>query len=177
MMQRLRLISGLVLFTYISTHLLNHALGMISVDAAEAGRLWFTGVWRSVPATLVLYSSLTIHLALALWAIYRRGHLRLPGWELVRLALGLCIPPLLFTHVFGTRVQHTVLGLDDTYARQMLIYYWVLNPVLGAEQLALLVVAWTHGWLGIYHWLRAKLLPAGTLPTLRLVGLLVPLFA
>src|SRR4051794_21340975 len=104
MIQRLRLGSGLVLFTYVTTHLLNHALGMISLEAAEAGRWWFTGFWRNPLATLVLYSSLTTHIALALWAIYRRRHLRLPGWELARLTLGLCIPLLLFQHAFGTRV-------------------------------------------------------------------------
>ena len=29
--------SGLILFTYIGAHLLNHALGLISLDVAEAG--------------------------------------------------------------------------------------------------------------------------------------------
>jgi adenylate cyclase len=176
MIQRWRLLTGLVLFTYVTTHLLNHALGMISLDTAEAGRLWFTGFWRFAIPTLVLYASLTVHIALGLWAIYRRRTLRMPRWEIVRLTLGLCIPLLLFTHIFGTRVQHTVLGVNDTYTRQILVY-WVLNPVLGAEQLTLLTVAWAHGWLGVYHWLRAKPLPALALPALRLLGLLVPLFA
>jgi adenylate cyclase len=176
MMQRLRLGSGLVLFTYVTTHLLNHALGMVGLDAAEAGRLWFTGFWRWPLVTLALYSSLTVHIALGLWALYRRRTLRLPRWELVRLTLGLCIPVLLFTHIFGTRVPHSLLGVNDTYTRQMLTY-WVLDPVRGLGQLTLLTIAWTHGWLGVYHWLRAKPLPALTLPTLRLLGLLVPLFA
>lgn len=176
MIQRLRLATGLVLFTYVTTHLLNHALGMVSLDAAEAGRLWFTAFWRWPLATLALYASLTVHIALGLWAIYRRRTLRLPRWELVRLSLGLCIPALLFNHIFGTRVPHSALGLNDTYTRQILTY-WVLDPVRGTEQLALLTIAWTHGWLGVYHWLRAKPLPALALPTLRLVGLLVPLFA
>src|SRR5438552_144510 len=110
MVQRVRLGAGLVLFTYVTTHLLNHSLGMISLGAAEAGRPWFLGFWRSPLVWPVLYASLTLHIALALWAIFRRRHLRLPRWELVRLSLGLCIPVLLFTHIFGTRVQHTVLG-------------------------------------------------------------------
>jgi adenylate cyclase len=176
MIQRLRLVTGLVLFTYVTSHLLNHALGVVSLGTAEAGRLWFLGFWRSPLAAPVLYASLTVHIALGLYAIYRRRHLRLPAWEIVRLTLGLCIPLLLIGHVFGTRVQHMVLGVDDTYARQMLAY-WVRNPVLGAQQVALLTIAWAHGWLGVYHWLRAKPLPILVLPTLRLLGLLVPLFA
>src|SRR4051794_1655647 len=62
MIQRLRLASGLVLFTYVTSHLLNHALGMIGLDAAEAGRLWFTAFWRWPLTTLVLYTSLTVHI-------------------------------------------------------------------------------------------------------------------
>src|SRR6478672_2221555 len=42
MTQRLRLAAGLVLFSYVASHLLNHALGMISLEAAGAGRVWFT---------------------------------------------------------------------------------------------------------------------------------------
>src|SRR6266487_837060 len=81
--QRLRLASGLVLFGYVTTHLLNHALGLVSVEAAEAGRTWFVAVWRHPIGTVLLYSSLTCHLALALHAVFARRHLRLPHWELV----------------------------------------------------------------------------------------------
>ena len=35
--RRLRLASGLVLFAYLASHLANHAAGLISLDAAEAG--------------------------------------------------------------------------------------------------------------------------------------------
>jgi adenylate cyclase len=176
MIQRLRLFTGLVLLAYVTSHLLNHALGVISLGAAEAGRLWFLGFWRSPLAAPLLYASLSVHISLGLYAIYRRRHFRVPRWEILRLTLGLCIPLFLIGHVFGTRVQHTLFGVDDTYTRQMLVY-WVLDPMAGARQVALLVVAWTHGWLGIYYWLRAKPLPPLTLPALRLAGLLVPLFA
>ncbi len=35
MVRRLRLCSGLVLFAYVTTHLANHSLGLISLDAME----------------------------------------------------------------------------------------------------------------------------------------------
>jgi adenylate cyclase len=176
MTQRLRLFTGLVLFTYVTTHLLNHALGVISLDAAAAGRVWFTGFWRFPLFTALLYTSLLTHITLALWALYRRRHLRLPRWEIVRLVLGLCIPVLLFQHIFGTRITHEVAGIDDSYARQMLIY-GDLNPVLGLQQLTLLVIAWTHGWLGVYHWARVKPRHAKTVPVLQALALAVPLLA
>ena len=36
--RRLRLWSGLVLFVYVATHLANHSLGLISLEAMEGGR-------------------------------------------------------------------------------------------------------------------------------------------
>ena len=39
--RRVWLWSGLVLFTYVVTHLANHALGLISLEAMETGRSWF----------------------------------------------------------------------------------------------------------------------------------------
>ena len=36
LLQRLRLVSGLVLFTFAATHFLNHALGLVSLDAMQA---------------------------------------------------------------------------------------------------------------------------------------------
>ena len=41
---RLRLWSGYVLFIYVVTHLLNHALGLISLRVLEEGRGWFVQV-------------------------------------------------------------------------------------------------------------------------------------
>jgi adenylate cyclase len=176
MAQRLRLISGLVLFTYVTTHLLNHALGLVSLQAAEAGRLWFLWLWRQPLGTVLLYGSLLTHLALVLAAVYRRRHFRIPHWEIVRLILGLLIPLFLLRHALGTRGAHEVAGVDDTYTRQVL-NYWVTNPALGVEQMTLLVVAWMHGCLGIHYWLRVKSWHRVTIPTLRVLGLIVPLAA
>jgi len=176
MVRRLRLASGLVLFTYVTTHLLNHALGLVSVQVAEAGRLWFTGFWRHPLGSTLLYAGLATHLALVLWAIYQRRHFRLPRWEIIRLVLGLLIPILLFQHIARTRLAHEVFGVQDTYTRQMLSY-WVLDPATGAQQLALLTIAWMHGCLGIHYWWRVKLWYRSLVPALRLLGPLVPVLA
>jgi adenylate cyclase len=44
-----RLATGLILLTYVATHLLNHALGLVSLAAAESGRELFLAFWRSAP--------------------------------------------------------------------------------------------------------------------------------
>jgi adenylate cyclase len=176
MMQRLRLASGLVLFGYVTTHLLNHALGLVSVEAAEVGRMWFVAFWRHPIGTTLLYSSLTCHLALAVYAVYVRWHVRLPRWELVRLGLGLLIPLQLLQHIVGTRVQHEAFGVQDGYTREVLLY-WVVNPVSGLQQVLLLLVAWAHGCMGLYFWLRVTPTRRWTVPLLLSVAVVVPICA
>lgn len=176
MERRLRLWSGLVLFAYVTTHLLNHALGIISLEVLEAGRLWFLAVWRNPIGTALLYPSLVIHVALVLWAVYQRRHLRIPRWEIVRLGLGLAMPFLLLPHIFGTRVLHDAFGAEDTYA-YVVTGMWVLHPSSSVLQSVLLVIAWTHGCMGIHYWLRIKPWYPLVQPILRALAVLIPVLA
>ena len=105
-LRRVRLVSGLVLLTYLATHFINHALGLISLEAMETGRIWYLALWRNPLATLVLYGSLATHLGLAFYSLYRRRHLRMPFWEALQLVLGLTIPLFLAAHIAGTRLAH-----------------------------------------------------------------------
>ncbi len=75
--RRTRLITGLILLSYLTTHLLNHGLGLISLDAMEWGRRWFLFLWRNPLGTLALYGALVTHLSLAIWALYERRRLHM----------------------------------------------------------------------------------------------------
>ena len=57
MIGKLRLWTGLILFAYVATHLLNHALGLISIEAMELGRGPFTFVWAGYAGLAVLGAS------------------------------------------------------------------------------------------------------------------------
>jgi adenylate cyclase len=153
--RRTRLVTGLILLTYLTTHLTNHSLGLISLDAMEAGRVWFLALWRNPVGTIALYGSLLIHFGLALWAIYQRHHLRMPLWEALQLTLGLCIPPLLAVHFVGTRLTYEWYGVEDSYAK-IVLTLWKLSPVHGARQALLIVIAWIHGCIGFHFWLRLR---------------------
>jgi len=149
------LISGLVLFGYLLTHLVNHALGLVSLEALEAGRLAFLLLWRNPPMTLLLYGALTLHLSLAFWSLYRRRRLRMPAWEASQLVLGLAIPPLLVLHILGTRYAHEILGVEDSYAYVILAIF-VFSPLMGVKQAAVLLIAWLHACVGLHFWLRIR---------------------
>jgi adenylate cyclase len=152
---RLRLWSGLVLFAYLTTHLGNHALGLVSIEAMEAGRRIFLTLWRHPLASLLLYASLVLHLTLALRSLYRRRTLRMPAWEALQLVLGLAIPVALISHVVGTRLAFEWFGRADSYSR-VLLGMWSLSPGTGVRQALVLIVAWLHGCIGLHFWLRLR---------------------
>jgi adenylate cyclase len=165
-----------VLFTYLTTHLLNHSLGLISLDAMEAGREWFLALWRNPLSTALLYGSLLTHFILALYALYQRRHLRIPFWEALQLALGLCIPLLLATHFAGTRMAYEWYGIEDLYAKTVLTL-WRQNPINGLRQASLILIAWTHGCIGLYFWLRLRPWYPRYAAALYTLALLMPVFA
>ena len=153
--RRVRLGAAFVLLTYLILHFLNHALGLVSLDAMEAGRRWFLALWRNPPGTLALYGAITVHGVLALWLLYQRRSLRMPAWEAAQYGLGLLLPALLVFHVVGTRIAWWQAGTDDRYARVLLVY-WVLAPERGVWQAVVLAAAWTHACIGVHYWLRFR---------------------
>ena len=165
--------------SYLATHFLNHALGLVSLAAMETVRGWFLFLWRNSLLTVLLYGTLITHIFLAFWSLYQRRHLRIPVWEALQLLLGLCIPPLLAGHIVGTRLAHEWFGFDDSYT-MVLLTIWVSQPERGVRQAILLLLAWAHACIGLHYWLRLKswypraasLLLAGAivLPLLALLG-------
>ncbi len=153
--RKARLASGLVLFAFVSTHLINHALGLISLAAMESGRWLFLAVWRSTPGAAVLLLSVLVHLALALWSIYCKRHFRMPLWEALQLLLGLSIPVFLIDHAINTGAANSRFGFQDSYTMLVLLF-WKLRPDIGFSQTTLLLIAWTHGCIGLHFWLRLR---------------------
>ena len=173
---RTRLVTGLILLTYLTTHYLNHALGLVSLDTMDEGRLWFLALWRNPVGTVALYGALLTHFSLALWSIYRRRTLTMPPWEALQLLLGLCIPPLLISHIVGNRIAHDALGTIDVYTRLVLIL-WEQRPDLGLKQAVLLCLAWTHGCMGLHFWLRFRPWYPRAAPVLLSTAVLLPVLA
>jgi adenylate cyclase len=59
-----RLITGLILFAYLTVHLSNHALGLISLNAAENALRLAVIFWHSWLGTSLLYGAATVHFLL-----------------------------------------------------------------------------------------------------------------
>jgi len=172
--RRFRLASGLVLFSYVFLHFLNHSLGNISLEAMERGAEYAELIWRSRIGTVALYGAFAIHFSLAFWALYIRRHLRM-GWiEGLRLALGFAIPLLVLQHALGQRFAYHYFDIHPIY-RHALYGYWVANPqIAGVKQITLFCIAWLHGCIGLYLWLRVKVHFRQVAPFLLILAVLLP---
>ena len=153
-MRLARLVTGLVVASFVVGHFLNHALGVVSIEAMDRMRAMLAAWWRSPVGTVLLYGSLLTHFALALVSLYRRSTLRMPFWEGAQLALGLAIPPLLIAHIVGTRFTWTLLGHNIDYERIVGLIW--SSEWSTAKQVLLLLVVWAHVCAGLHYWLRLR---------------------
>jgi adenylate cyclase len=171
--QRLRIASGLVLFAFAATHFLNHAVGLVSLEAMHEVQAWRQVVTRSLPGTFVLVVALMMHVGLGLFKLAGRSTLRLPLWELTQIALGLFIPFLLFPHIVNTRIAHSFFGVEDNYLYE-LARLWPASAVL---QSTLLLMVWLHGCMGLHYWLRLEPAYRNAQPALLFIAIAVPVAA
>jgi adenylate cyclase len=176
LLRNIRLVSGLILMTFVVLHFLNHALNLISIDAAETGRHLFLAVWRNPVGTVLLYGSILVHPALALVSLYRRRTLAMPKREWAQLVLGLAIPLLLANHVIGTRIVHDMYGIEDSYHR-VVRTLWETNPGYRYGQSLAVLVAWAHGCLGLFFFLRYRSWYPAAAPWLLIAAVLLPVLA
>jgi adenylate cyclase len=174
--RQIRLACGLVLFAYLISHFLNHALGNISLDALAWGVRYHVLFWQFLPIAIVFYTAVLVHSGLGLWALYERRQFRWKAIEPLQLALGLSIPALIAAHVISVRLGHTLFGQDKLYP-QVLYGYWVVFPFRIWLTLSAFVVAWIHGSIGLYFWLRMKAFFKTAAPYLLAAAVLVPTLA
>ena len=149
----LRLASGLVLFTYVTLHLVCHALGLISNNVAEAALRLTVLFWHVAFGTVLLYGAALIHVGLALIAIYDRRTLRMAPVQALRMVLGLTMPLVLIGHFVGTRYAFERFGLPADY-QHVVASLWTTNGQ--GRQLTLLAPGWLHGCLGLNFAFGAK---------------------
>ncbi len=170
-----RCFTGVVIGIFVTMHLSNHALGLISVEAQEAARPWIMAPWHTWVGLSLLYGSLGVHAALGLAALGRKRRLRMPPGELLQLGLGLLIPYLLLGHIVGTRGARILTGGDITYPREI-ANMW-LDPAVRLRQITLVLLVWGHFVAGLHFWLRIRPWYQRIFPAALVAVVLTPLLA
>ncbi len=151
---QLRLATGLILALYVVQHLVNHAFGIVSIEAAEAYRKTVGAIFQNFPGQVLLYGSILFHATIALRSIYRRSSWRMSLWQWMQLLLGLSILPLVVGHAVGNRGFDLLGDVDPNYF--YVITSISLKPEFLLKLLLLITVIWAHMAIGLHFWLRLK---------------------
>lgn len=155
MRQKIRLYSGLVLMAFLTTHLLNHVGGIVSLQTMDQWRPYMSGLWGHFFLGSILIVAFTLHIGNALYSIYVRSTVKMQAWEAAQLGFGLAIPILLASHFAGAFIGQIVYDYDPTY-QWVVTYFWAIEPGQGVLQGLGMTVAWIHGCIGMHYWLRLK---------------------
>src|SRR5262249_15853971 len=107
------------MFAYVTTHFINHSMGLISVQFMDPVLHSLHGYWSSQLGGIITFTAFVTHYGLALWALWERRSLKMSMPEAFQLVLGFSIPFLLIEHVMNTRVA-------DTYFDAAYGYYTAL---------------------------------------------------
>ncbi|MCK1745967.1 adenylate/guanylate cyclase domain-containing protein [Bradyrhizobium sp. 139] len=174
-LRQVRLVCGIILFSYVVSHFLNHALGNISVDAMEIGVYYHTLFWQFLPVAIVFYGAAIVHMGLGVYALYQRRQFRWKTIEPLQLVLGLSIPALVMAHVIGVRLGQTLYGHQKLYPQELYLFFVASNRIW--TMTILLIIAWIHGCIGIYFWVRLKPFFTRAAPYLLAAAVLIPALA
>ncbi len=151
-LRQIRLITGLILFSFATLHFINHALALISVDTAQAFQQARLSLTRSLPGQAILIGSFALHFGLGLARFMRARNWRLGARNIVQLLFGLLIPILLIRHVMGMAAVNQMFGIDTDYAWA----FWSMWPGEALNQAILMTLVWVHGCIGLHHWMNDK---------------------
>ena len=146
--RQLGMITGVIMFVFVSMHLLNHAVLLISLEAANQTLRIFKIIWRNPLGALLLYGSFSIHFLLALRSLYLRRHFDSRVGSVTQIVFGLSLPFLICAHVVTARLPILFNGPDVGY-HAVLKTMWSDNA-FALQMYAAILVAWIHGCIGIY---------------------------
>ena len=155
MTRTLRIVTGIILFVFVATHLSNMAFGLISLEALDAARGYFSLPWSNPVGFFLLVGSMLVHGLLGLVAIYWRNTLQMTRYDLLQTVSALLIIPLLASHVLGVTVAAKMFSTTPTY-QSVLTFFWVQSPIEGLRQVVVVTVTWIHGCAGLFTWMRLK---------------------
>ncbi len=155
MEKKLRIATGIVLYIFITMHLINLALGLHSIALIEAAKPFLTGPWSNPVGGMLLTSAMLVHMALGLGSLYRRNTLLMNRSDTAQLITGLAVLPLLVPHIVGTVAAKYAYGIIPDYPL-LIHYFWIGKPSEGLRQVLLLTVAWVHGSIGLFIWLKLR---------------------
>ena len=131
-------------------------------SAISRWRRWPSGVyyhtlfWQFLPVAIVFYTACLVHTGLGIWALYERRQFRWKAIEPLQLVLGLSIPALIIAHVSACGSARRCSDMKNSIRRCSICLLDRWRRIKMWLMFAVMVIAWMHGCIGLYFWLRMK---------------------
>jgi len=153
----LRVWSGIILFFYAFTHLLNHSVNILSIQAADfVNENYFDLIWKNVVGSVLLYGSLVIHILLGFYAVGTRKSFKMTGKEWIQIIFPILALLVLLQHIGAIAVATKIFDVDINYT--LLLSLMISEPTevaAGTFLFSLMTIfIWVHGAIGINTLLR-----------------------
>ena len=155
--RRLRALSGIILFIYSITHLINHSLNVYSIELADFVREnYWQPIWKNPVGTFLLYGSLIVHIPIGFYSIASKKSFRLTAKEWVQITFPVLALLLLLQHILGGYILNRM--FESNFGYQALFSSILSEPnevAIGTILFTLMVIfIWTHGVIGINQLLK-----------------------
>ena len=146
LIRRARMYSGLVIFLYVTVHLVNHSMGLISLEVMEGLRQRVSAFNRNIVVSLTLYGALLVHTLLGFHHLLTRRSFKMSAKDWIQLVTSFALPLVLLPHMFAS-------GYTPRFKDAQTSYKVVLDGMLedgGIYFMGLFVIfVWVHGIIGI----------------------------
>ena len=155
--RQIRIFCGLILFGYLLSHYINHALGNISLDAMNLGSGSTRSFWQSPSWNAAAFIRRSPYMLRSdCGRSISAGTFAGRPPSCCSFLLGLSIPALLCTHLIGERLGITLLRTAADLRTGTLSISGLLGPTSARCRRRCCLIAWIHGCIGVYFWLRLK---------------------
>ena len=146
LIRRARMYSGLVIFLYVTVHLVNHSTGLISLEAMEGLRQRVSAFNRHIIVTVILYAALLVHALLGFQHLLTRRSFKMSAKDWIQLVTSFILPLALLPHMLASSYAPR---FKDTQANYKLVLDGTLEDG-GIYFMGLFVIfVWVHGIIGI----------------------------
>ncbi|MGF2241473.1 hypothetical protein FF292_18835, partial [Bordetella pertussis] len=128
------------------------AVGVVSLEAMGRIADWRDALLHSAAGLAILALALACHIGATLALTARRATVRMSWSDAAEILSGILVPLLLLPALVDTAGAAMLFGVtDDTLYR--LAKLW---PERSPFYVALIVLLWAHGCLGVHQWLRPR---------------------
>jgi adenylate cyclase len=157
---RTRLYSGIILFFYAMTHLLNHSINVFSLEAATyVKENYFRLVWKSQVGTILLYGSFLTHVPLGIMSIVTRKSFKISLREWLQIIFIILAVFVLVQHIASmyifTRSFESELPYSALFSAMLLIPEELAASTVLFSLMTIFI--WVHGSIGMHTALKFKM--------------------